>query len=109
MSYDTNPYYNPENLGLQLEAEYDLYGEAYEFSLVIVLRDQDGTLWGAFDSGCSCPTPFEDHTFPTDFTMIRTADDVDGIIRSNAYGDYVDRAGRQEFLRRVRELLGERG
>ena len=65
-------YYNaPE----QLEHLYTLTdpNACYNFSDVILVKDTtDGKIYAAHDSGCSCPSPFESHTFPTDFTEIRT-------------------------------------
>lgn len=48
----------------------------YGFSIVLLVRDSGGNLWAAHDSGCSCPTPFEDHSFPTDFVPIRVLEDI---------------------------------
>jgi len=43
------------------EIEWD--NESYEFNLTgIWVRNSDGTLWTADDSGCSCPTPWENTT-----------------------------------------------
>jgi hypothetical protein len=40
------------------EIEWD--NESYAFNITgIWVRDSDGTLWTADDSGCSCPTPWE--------------------------------------------------
>ncbi len=56
-----NIYYNPEKFGLTVIGEID-YGEMYEFDKIVVWERSDGVyVWGA-DSGCSCPTPFEDTT-----------------------------------------------
>jgi hypothetical protein len=57
-------YYNPEasEPGLKVFGcvEKDL---SYEFDMVVVWEDKDGNLYWATDSGCSCPTPFENHDF----------------------------------------------
>lgn len=51
---------SPEAFGLEVVADLDVAG-VYEFDEVIVWRRKaDGTLWGAHDSGCSCPIPFDD-------------------------------------------------
>lgn len=54
-----NIYYDPDKFGLEIVAEADFAG-SYEFSMHVVFRKQDGSLWYVHDSGCSCPTPFED-------------------------------------------------
>lgn len=53
-----NPNYNPEALGLQMVG----LGEdnlSYEFNELTFWRGPDGRVFGAEDSGCSCPTPFD--------------------------------------------------
>jgi hypothetical protein len=58
---DRNPHYNPENCGLELVADIELDNESYQFNLVVVWRDiKTGALYMGRDSGCSCPSPFED-------------------------------------------------
>jgi len=53
------------------------YLNYYVFHDLIVLRDtRYGKLWVGTDSGCSCPIPFEHHQFPTDFTEIKSADEL---------------------------------
>lgn len=61
MSYDTNPYYNPNALGLTTVAEIDYSSGSYEFDMRVVWRHRDGAFYTQRDSGCSCPTPFEDY------------------------------------------------
>lgn len=41
-------------------------GLFYEFNEFIVLLHAGAYYWSS-DSGCSCPSPFEDHQFPGDF------------------------------------------
>ena len=52
-------YYSPQNHGLEILGEID-YGGAYEFDKLVVWREveTDKVFYG-FDSGCSCPSPFE--------------------------------------------------
>jgi hypothetical protein len=68
-------YYSPADFGLEIVAEID-NDEPYEFDMVVVWRDVDGRLWGAHDSGCSCPTPFEDVHYPAGMQQVRALDDV---------------------------------
>ena len=65
MSWDSNPYYHPEQYGLTEIGELD-NGGSYEFDkLVIWQQDATGLLYYDTDSGCSCPTPFDDCTLET--------------------------------------------
>lgn len=58
---DKNIYYNPEAFGLSVVAEIEYSSGEYEFDTRVVWKDKAGKLWTARDSGCSCPTPFEDY------------------------------------------------
>ena len=54
----SNPYYNPEDLGLEIFFEDD-QGGSYEFDMFVVWKGANGVFYTATDSGCSCPSPFE--------------------------------------------------
>ena len=57
-----NIYYNPEHYELVPVAEIDYSDGDYCFDLRVVWRSRlDGRLYTARDSGCSCPSPFEDY------------------------------------------------
>lgn len=60
MSYDKNVYYHPEKLGLTIVDEIDM-GGGYDFDMHVVWVDHEGRYYFESDSGCSCPTPFEDY------------------------------------------------
>lgn len=59
---DPNPYYNPEKFGMKQVGMIDFSSGYYEFDYRVVWKHKDGTYYTARDSGCSCPTPFEDYT-----------------------------------------------
>jgi hypothetical protein len=67
MSYETNPYYYPEKHGLRKIAEADLSEPDYSFDILAVWADANGFYLGT-DSGCSCPSPFEDYAGRDDMT-----------------------------------------
>mgnify|MGYP000313948108 CR=1 FL=1 len=56
----SNLYYSPEDFGLQLVKELSESNMSYSFNLICVWQHLDGNLYWAHDSGCSCPSPFED-------------------------------------------------
>lgn len=91
-------YSDPSDHGLEPVAELELENEAYQFNIVAVWKDRDGVLWAAHDTGCSCPSPFEDHTFPTDFSIVRSEQDVRELIHGGAYVPLASIPGVQEFL-----------
>ncbi len=56
-------YYQPETCGLSLVSEVENAGN-YEFDKAVIWKhDASGRVFYAFDSGCSCPSPFEDEFF----------------------------------------------
>ena len=65
-SYDANLYYHPEHSGLKTVGELEYSSGSYEFDTRVVWFEASGNrLLTARDSGCSCPTPFEDETLDT--------------------------------------------
>lgn len=57
----SNVYYKPESFGVETVGEIELEEGLYSFNLVLVLRDlETGKFYVNQDSGCSCPSPFED-------------------------------------------------
>ena len=77
MSWGTpDVYYQPEHFGLTVVKEIDA-GEAYEFDLYLLWKHEDGRFFYASDSGCSCPSPFEDYTSLEDLTEVRSMAELD--------------------------------
>ena len=65
-----NPYYNPEKCGLKIIFSEDTAGE-YEFDITLIVQElSTGRYFLGKDSGCSCPTPFEDFHSLSDFREI---------------------------------------
>ena len=59
-------YYNPKAYGLEVVGEVDSSDGNYQFNLFVVWHDprQHDYVWGE-DSGCSCPSPFENEDLGT--------------------------------------------
>lgn len=56
-----NLYYDPQDYSLEPVGEIDWSDGNYVFNLTVVWRrTSDGRLVYGEDSGCSCPSPFED-------------------------------------------------
>jgi hypothetical protein len=70
-----NIYYNPEKYGLTVVGEIEWSEPCYSFDTTVVWKDKDGIYYWASDSGCSCPSPFEE---------LNSLDDVDGSGDRNA-------------------------
>lgn len=62
MSWNNNPYYNPEALGLEIVGEMNWSEPDYSFDFTVVWKQARGKYWIGSDAGCSCPSPFEDIT-----------------------------------------------
>lgn len=61
MNFDTNPYYSPNECGLEIFEQIDTAG-SYEFCMFVIWKKlDDDSLWYDVDSGCSCPVPFDNH------------------------------------------------
>lgn len=102
MSWDCNPYYSPEASSLSIVAEIDTAG-SYEFDMVVVWRDAEGKLWAAADSGCSCPTPFDEISYPDGMQPVSRWEDVEPLVdRATEYNPSTDVP---EFRSKVRQAL----
>lgn len=62
MEFKENPYYSPELCGLEIFDEINQEDLCYEYNTLCIWKKlDDNTLWYDSDSGCSCPTPFEEN------------------------------------------------
>lgn len=59
------PYSDPKKYGVEIIGEVDWSHGGYEFDLTVVWRRLDGVFVYADDSGCSCPSPFDDYGVDT--------------------------------------------
>lgn len=99
-----SPYYSPADYGLSIVASVDT-DEPYEFDMVVIWRDAEGSLWGGHDSGCSCPTPFEDFHSTADMTAICSLDDVRGLLDGMSTYGAPGPTAIFDFLAKAREAL----
>lgn len=53
-------YYDPQDSNLTMIGEIEWSDGSYQFDLTVVWKREDGRFVYAEDSGCSCPSPFED-------------------------------------------------
>jgi hypothetical protein len=64
-------YYDPEKFGLTVIGEIEWSSGSYEYDMTVVWRrTSDGVFVYAEDSGCSCPSPFENQGVE-DLTVLR--------------------------------------
>lgn len=105
-----------EKLGLEVFASFDDPQASYSFDeFKIWERKSDGALFYGEDSGCSCPSPFEDVKSLADLTPITMGASYDSFERdfakycaNNEYSEsyrYVDINEEAALLARVRDHL----
>jgi len=102
--YSDNPSYRPESWGLKIIGEIELSEPNYSFDTLIIWKRQDGKVFYGQDSGCSCPSPFENfHSF-SDMTELtkESLSTLRDILRES---DYAMRNGAQDLLYKVRDAL----
>jgi len=69
MGYNVpDPYNQPERFGLTVVGDIEWDNESCQFNMTMVWTDADGYVYWADDSGCSCPSPFEDVTTLADLS-----------------------------------------
>lgn len=91
----SNVYYNPEDFGLTTIGEVEYSSGCYEFDLIVLWKRSDGVFVTARDSGCSCPSPFEDHNLTT-LEPVHTLAELRERLR--AANGYYDRTARIDQL-----------
>ena len=71
-AFSVNPYYSPEDCGLKIIEVHERPNLSYEFDMVVLWEDvATGERYWDFDSGCSCPAPFENVRSLSDLQNLR--------------------------------------
>lgn len=107
--YYTDVYSNPRAHQLTPVAEIDRSSGAYEFHLVVVWRHDDGRFFIASDSGCSCPSPFEDVRGLGELEELTDLAQIDAYLPTPGEYDYYTPQQRGAFLDRVRLAMRDAG
>ena len=82
--YDSNPYYSPEKLNLDM-ISFDEPDMSYEYNTAAFFKTPDGRVFFASDSGCSCPTPFEYYEGNTMDEVIQKMEQMKDFDMAEAY------------------------
>lgn len=102
---DPNVYYNPEQFGLEQVAQIDYSDGCYCFDYRVVWRHTETrTLYSARDSGCSCPTPFEDFHKIEDLQEFGNGEWIIREAKEEASGDWYHGDPADSFIRAVGDL-----
>lgn len=106
--YDRNPYHNPESCGLELVGTIEYSSDGYDFDTRAVWRVlADGRFVTGRDSGCSCPSPFENVRGLADLEPL-DLDALEAEYQCAAHGGDVDsfnRATARGALRSIRRAV----
>lgn len=105
--FDRNPADDPAKCGLTIVATISWDDTAYQFDETIVWQDNaTGGLYMASDSGCSCPSPFEDFHCMADLERVVTIAQIDSLLnQTRPYGPDMDT--RNDFRALVQRKLQE--
>lgn len=97
--------YSPHQYGVEIIAELEA-GGGYDFDTVLVVRSLCcNKMYAAHDSGCSCPTPFEDVKYPTDYVEVTSLDDLLPLMAQQSDYSGLPLTEKLDFLTKVRIAL----
>ena len=102
-SYDENIYYNPEKYDLENVYCHDYSDGSYCFDYRVIWKHtKTGEYYTARDSGCSCPSPFEDLTFE-DLQSVSKEEIAEELLKEYTSGYYRgdDITPFKEFLKTI--------
>jgi hypothetical protein len=106
----SNPYYEPEALGLTLVSQVELSEPSWSFDTLACWADSEGHFYLGTDSGCSCPTPFENYNGLDDLTGPLTAEQAIAesvSLKSGGYESEYDPDGFESYLDDIRKHNNE--
>lgn len=113
MKFDTNPYCSPNECGLKIIKEYDTAG-SYEFDKFVVWEDISTKNWYYDrDSGCSCPSPFDnsDHGHELKIINKQSLSTVESDFQAYANSEYGENkltpVEKLEFIQMIRKKIKE--
>lgn len=101
MSWEKNAYYHPEALGLTVVAELEYSDQNYNFDTQVVWKDGNGLIYTARDSGCSCPTPFEDYCSVESLERVGSYEQLESEL-DRGWGNPNFQSERRDFLDAVK-------
>lgn len=84
-----NPASDPAICGLAIIDDLEQPDLSYEYNTIIAWRDlATGKVYIAADSGCSCPTPFEQIAKLSDLTLVVNTLDAQAFVRGENHERY---------------------
>jgi len=92
-------------LGLELLDELEFSDRSYCFDTLVVWRDTEGRVFAARDSGCSCPSPFENYNDLSSFTRIFSVADLEEFFHTYDGNNYPTVEDKAAFKATVQSAL----
>lgn len=96
-------YYNPKDASLEIVGSVEREPN-YDFDMLVVWKNAKGELFYGKDSGCSCPSPFED--FHSEADLTRISHDSKDQFEKEVMGFDCPLEERTALIDRVRALSG---
>ena len=110
MGYNDPDVYNqPEKFGLTQVAMIDWDDEPYQFDMTVVwLHRKTNRLYMASDSGCSCPSPFEDYKTMESLEALESISQIEAMVKEHREAAYSPTPSEKcdAFLAEVKEAMG---
>lgn len=102
----SNVYYSPEEFGLEVVGEIEFSDGDYQFDTRVIWKHSSGKLYTARDSGCSCPSPFEEYNKLEDLDELTDLGELEREVRELGSGYSVTSSrDAATVVARVRRLL----
>lgn len=102
-----NIYYSPEAFGIEEVFDVDKSDGCYQFDQFVIwrIKDTDSYVWGS-DSGCSCPSPFENDGLDTlsRGTLRDAINDALAWVKEDAESDYSWSSDARRARKRIEEF-----
>lgn len=82
-----NPYYSPGALDLEM-ISFDEPNLSYEYNTLCFWATKEGQIYSMVNSGCSCPTPFENYKGETLKDILPLLDRVGSLEQAESTFNY---------------------
>lgn len=105
----SNIYYDPEDFGLEVVGSFEWSEPCYSFDTLAVWKERRGRYWIGEDSGCSCPSPFENihdvNQLDGPYTKDGLRKRIDSLIEERTANDWQDGYPKAKLKRDASEVL----
>ncbi len=81
-----DPYHSPEKFNLEILAFEDPDAD-YSFDTLCFWKTPEGLVYSASDSGCSCPSPFEDYEGETQEAVLQKLERIGSVSQAEQIFD----------------------